>query len=312
MIANNYLVIMAGGIGSRFWPYSRDRRPKQFLDFFGTGRSLLQMTVDRFRELVPVENMLVVTNIAYRDMILEQVPDLRAELVLCEPCRRNTAPCIAYATERIRALAAEKGLAEEKVRVVVAASDHLITNEREFVRVIGQGLDYVGTHDVLLTLGMRPTRPETGYGYIRVRKDAGEAITPVMAFTEKPDALRAEQFLRSGDYLWNSGMFVWNLRAIDTALGRYLPEVTAQLWAEGVYGTEREAPSSPSVSRSVPLSASTTALWRRRRTSAYCPPTSVGATSVHGARSMTCRRKMQRAMSASIARRCSARVAAIS
>ena len=241
MIANNYLVIMAGGIGSRFWPYSRDRRPKQFLDFFGTGRSLLQMTVDRFRELVPVENMLVVTNIAYRDMILEQVPDLRAELVLCEPCRRNTAPCIAYATERIRALAAEKGLAEEKVRVVVAASDHLITNEREFVRVIGQGLDYVGTHDVLLTLGMRPTRPETGYGYIRVRKDAGEAITPVMAFTEKPDALRAEQFLRSGDYLWNSGMFVWNLRAIDTALGRYLPEVTAQLWAEGVYGTEREA-----------------------------------------------------------------------
>ena len=154
---DNYCVIMAGGIGSRFWPYSRNHRPKQFLDFFGTGRSLLQMTIDRIRPLVPIENVLIVTNIDYRDLILEQIPDMRKEQVLCEPARRNTAPCIAYAVAHIRAIT-------DKANIIVASSDALILNETEFQRIVSKGLDFVSENDVLLTLGMKPTRTETGYG----------------------------------------------------------------------------------------------------------------------------------------------------
>ncbi len=239
MIQNNYCVIMAGGIGSRFWPFSRNNKPKQFLDFFGTGRSLLQMTVDRFRPVVPIENVLIVTNVIYKDLILEQLPDLRPEQILCEPARRNTAPCIAYAVARIAALT-------DKANIVVAPSDHLILREGDFVQAIQTGLDFVEKNDVLLTLGMKPTRPETGYGYIQVApqgdvegskvqkfeglKDYAN-IYPVKTFTEKPNLELAKVFMESGEFLWNSGMFLWNLQTIQAAFAQHLPEISEKFAA---------------------------------------------------------------------------------
>ena len=264
---NNYCVIMAGGIGSRFWPYSRQDKPKQFLDFFGTGRSLLQMTVDRFRPLVPIENMFIVTNIAYKQIILEQIPDMKEQQVLCEPARRNTAPCIAYATAHIRAICLKRaGLNaynqdwtrdEMKANIVVAASDHLILEEEKFRQTIQQAFDFVGTHDAICTLGMQPTRPETGYGYIqfvndrsqselndgmsREQSSLNDSIYPVKTFTEKPNLEMAKVFLESGDFLWNSGIFIWSLKTISEAFRWYLPEV-ADRFREGelLMGTEKE------------------------------------------------------------------------
>lgn len=217
MSEKNYCVIMAGGIGSRFWPYSRNHRPKQFLDFFGTGRSLLQQTVDRFRPLMPIENVLVVTNAMYRDTILEQIPDLKPEHILCEPARRNTAPCIAYALAHIRALTSD-------ANIVVAPSDHLILNEPEFQRVIAAGLDFVEHNDTLLTLGMKPTRPETGYGYIQKMPGDG-CLHEVKTFTEKPNYELAKVFYESGEFLWNSGIFLWNLHTIWQCFEEFLPDV---------------------------------------------------------------------------------------
>lgn len=253
MTENNYCVIMAGGVGSRFWPFSRNKKPKQFLDFFGTGRSLLQMTIDRFRPIVPIENILIVTNVLYRDLVLEQIPDLKAEQVLCEPARRNTAPCIAYAAARIKAMEA-KG-ERRKARIVVAPSDHLILQEETFRQTIQQGFDFIENNDALLTLGMKPTRPETGYGYIQMGEsigrpdglrdaslmDMGESICKVKAFTEKPNLELAKVFLESGDFLWNSGIFIWSLDSILNAFHAYLPEM-ANKFAEGekVMGTADE------------------------------------------------------------------------
>ena len=264
---NNYCVIMAGGIGSRFWPYSRQDKPKQFLDFFGTGRSLLQMTVDRFRPLVPIENMFIVTNIAYKQIILEQIPDMKEQQVLCEPARRNTAPCIAYATAHIRAICLKRaGLNaynqdwerdEMKANIVVAASDHLILEEEKFRQTIQQAFDFVGTHDAICTLGMQPTRPETGYGYIqfvndrsqselndgmsREQSSLNDSIYPVKTFTEKPNLDMAKVFLESGDFLWNSGIFIWSLKTISEAFRWYLPKV-ADRFREGelLMGTDKE------------------------------------------------------------------------
>ena len=167
---NNYCVIMAGGVGSRFWPFSTEKKPKQFLDFFGTGRSLLQMTVDRFRPIVPIENMVIVTNVAYKELILEQIPDMQESQILCEPARRNTAPCIAYATAWIKAKVKNGDVAlngENGVNIVVAASDHLILEEEKFRQTILKAFDFVGKNKAICTLGMTPTRPETGYGYIQ-------------------------------------------------------------------------------------------------------------------------------------------------
>lgn len=250
----NYCVIMAGGVGSRFWPFSRAEKPKQFLDFFGTGRSLLQMTVDRFRPLVPIENVLIVTNVAYKDLILEQVPDLDERQILCEPARRNTAPCIAYAVAHIRA----RG--EQKANIVVAASDHLILEEDKFRQTIAQAFAFVEQHDAIVTLGMKPTRPETGYGYIQ-RQNAPSLdipstfprhsldkpsitlseIYPVKQFREKPNLETAKEYLKSGDYLWNSGIFIWNLQTISKAFCDFLPEV-ADIFREGekMMGTKEE------------------------------------------------------------------------
>jgi len=264
MNKNNYCVIMAGGVGSRFWPFSRNEKPKQFLDFFGTGRSLLQMTVDRFRPIVPIENMLVVTNVIYRDQVLEQIPDLRAEQVLCEPARRNTAPCIAYATAHVAAMERKRSDGNGKANIVVAPSDHLILQEEAFRQTIEQGFEFIQENNALLTLGMKPTRPETGYGYIQIAKDHHNAeesvqegeIYKVKAFTEKPNLEMAKVFLKSGDFYWNSGIFMWSLSAIQSALQVHLPEV-AEKFAKGeeVIGTEAEEafiqdmfPTCPSIS----------------------------------------------------------------
>lgn len=267
---------MAGGIGSRFWPYSRAEKPKQFLDFFGTGRTLLQMTVDRFRPLVPIENVFIVTNVAYKEIILEQIPDLKESQILCEPARRNTAPCIAYATAHIRALCLRKaGLTaanqdwsrpEMKANIVVAASDHLILEEEKFHQTIGKAFDFVAANNAICTLGMQPTRPETGYGYIQYLKDrsadriqtanadriqtesdlereecCSDGIYPVKTFTEKPNLEMAKVFLESGDFLWNSGIFIWNLQTISEAFRYLLPEV-ADRFREGelLMGTDKE------------------------------------------------------------------------
>ena len=267
---NNYCVIMAGGVGSRFWPFSRESKPKQFLDFFGTGRSLLQMTVDRFRPLVPIENVFIVTNVAYKQMILEQIPDLAEGQILCEPARRNTAPCIAYATAHIRAICLKRaGLTaanqdwsrpEMQANIVVAASDHLILEEEKFRDTIRKAFEFVSQHDAIATLGMTPTRPETGYGYIQFIKDDIEEVEslklkverssqvgefkdiyPVKTFTEKPNLEMAKVFLESGDFLWNSGIFIWNLQTISEAFRYLLPEV-ADRFREGelLMGTDKE------------------------------------------------------------------------
>ena len=263
---NNYCVIMAGGVGSRFWPFSRTEKPKQFLDFFGTGKSLLQMTVDRFRPLIPIDHMFIVTNVTYKQLILEQIPDLKESQILCEPARRNTAPCIAYATAHIRALCLRKaGLTaanqdwtrkEMKANIVVAASDHLILEEEKFRTTIEKAFDFVSENNAICTLGMRPTRPETGYGYIQyinersqselndgmsAAKPLNDGIYPVKTFTEKPNLEMAKVFLDSGDFLWNSGIFIWNLQTISEAFRYLLPEV-ADRFREGelLMGTEKE------------------------------------------------------------------------
>lgn len=243
---------MAGGVGSRFWPFSRESKPKQFLDFFGTGRSLLQMTVDRFRPIVPIENMYIVTNVAYKELILQQVPDLKEVQILCEPARRNTAPCIAYATAHIRALCLKRaGLTaanqdwtrpEMQANIVVAASDHLILEEEKFRQTILKAFEFVSKHNAIATLGMSPTRPETGYGYIQRQPEAfSEDIYPVKTFTEKPNLEMAKVFLESGDFLWNSGIFIWNLQTISEAFRYLLPEV-ADRFREGelLIGTDKE------------------------------------------------------------------------
>jgi mannose-1-phosphate guanylyltransferase len=211
---------MAGGIGSRFWPFSRQAFPKQFLDFFGTGRSLLQMTFERVLPLIPAENIYVVTNADYRDIVLSQLPAINPEHVLCEPARRNTAPCIAYAVGFINGR-------EDNANILVAASDHLITNEQQFLKVIGQGLNFVANHDDILTLGIKPSRYETRYGYIKLaaKQKHDDDIVPVEKFTEKPDLEHAKKFVDSGDYVWNSGMFLFNLKTINAAFREFQPEI---------------------------------------------------------------------------------------
>ena len=216
------------------------------------------MTVDRFRPLVPIENVFVVTNVAYKHMILEQIPDLKDGQILCEPARRNTAPCIAYATAHIRALCLRKARLtaanqdwsrpEMQANIVVAASDHLILEEEKFRETIAKAFDFVASNNAICTLGMEPTRPETGYGYIQYIKEQSDdlqctkdGIYPVKTFTEKPNLEMAKVFLQSGDFLWNSGIFIWNLQTISEAFRYLLPEV-ADRFREGelLMGTDKE------------------------------------------------------------------------
>ncbi|MDH6307540.1 mannose-1-phosphate guanylyltransferase [Dysgonomonas sp. PFB1-18] len=231
---NNYCVIMSGGIGSRFWPFSREARPKQFLDFFGTGRSLLQMTVDRFSKILPVENIYIVTNQEYAQMVMDELPELKPNQILLEPMRRNTAPCIAFATYHINSFNPE-------ANIVVAPSDHLILKEDEFLAIIQKAYAFVEKHNTLLTLGIRPSRPETGYGYIQMGEDELEGVTKVKVFTEKPNLELAKVFYESGEFLWNSGIFIWNNKTILEAFHQYLPEITNRFdQGAGIFGTERE------------------------------------------------------------------------
>jgi len=209
---------MSGGVGSRFWPFSKEQKPKQFLDFFGTGRSLLQSTFDRFKKIVPVENIFIVTNDAYAEITRQQLPELSDSQILKEPMRRNTAPCVAFACYRIRAI-------DPNANIVVAPSDHLILKEDQFIADIKKGLEFVAKNPVLLTLGIKPSRPETGYGYIQVSEEHIDGIHKVKTFTEKPDRELAQKFYESGEFVWNSGIFLWNVNTILEAFKNYLPDV---------------------------------------------------------------------------------------
>lgn len=236
MNKNNYCVIMAGGIGSRFWPMSRTAFPKQFHDILGVGRTLIQQTFDRFRTLCPTENILIVTNERYRDLVQSQLPELAANQILCEPFMRNTAPCVAYAAHRIQA-------SNPDARMVVAPSDHLILNTNAFEETIQIAFDQ-SEKGQLVTLGIKPTRPDTGYGYIQWADDASaihDRVKRVKTFTEKPDLELAKDFLASGDFSWNSGIFIWKVDAIVAAFDQFLPDMNkAFLEGQSVYGTDQE------------------------------------------------------------------------
>lgn len=212
---------MAGGIGSRFWPMSRSSFPKQFHDVLGMGQTLIQMTYQRFLSICPPENILVVTNAEYANLVKEQLPELKEDQIILEPMRRNTAPCIAYANYKIAARNAN-------ARVVVAPSDHLITKEEEFSEIVRMSLDHAGSNHSLVTLGIKPSRPDTGYGYIQFKDqpdvDNGR-IKKVKTFTEKPDLDLAKEFIGSGDFYWNSGIFIWSLASIQAAFKEHLPEL---------------------------------------------------------------------------------------
>ena len=234
MQAKPYIVIMAGGIGSRFWPYSRNNRPKQFLDILGTGRSLLQMTYDRFLSMTDSDRFLVVTNKHYFDLVREQLPNIPESNILKEPQRRDTANCIAYASYKI----SEK---DPHAKVIVTPADHLILNESKFIQNIETSLTSSEQNDRLITIGIQPNRPETGYGYIQYFIDDTKAAKKVKTFTEKPNLKLAKTFLESGDFVWNSGMFVWKVESIIKAFEKYMPEV-AEVFEEGAgyYNTDQE------------------------------------------------------------------------
>ena len=210
---NCYAVIMAGGIGSRFWPMSRTKHPKQFIDVLGTGKTLIQQTFDRLNKMCPSENIYIVTNAIYEDLVLKQLPVDRNQ-VLCEPSMKNTAPCIAYAAFKIH----QK---DPSALMLVAPSDHLILDEERFLNKLNKSLDAVINHDILITLGIQPSRPDTGYGYIQFSNNQLESdseIKKVSRFTEKPNQELAEEFLSSGDFLWNSGIFIWSTKSIINRL----------------------------------------------------------------------------------------------
>lgn len=226
---------MAGGIGSRFWPVSRTTFPKQFLDILGTGKSLIQNTYDRFLKILPKENIFILTNESYFDLVKEHLPDLEDHQIICEPIMRNTAPCIAYGTAKIKLIDAD-------ANIVVAPSDHLILDTENFVEIINKALDAASNHDCLITLGIKPSRPDTGYGYIQYSdKTLLDNLHKVKTFTEKPSLEIAETFLASGDFLWNAGIFVWSAKAISKSFDQFLPDI-AEIFKEGEkhYNTPRE------------------------------------------------------------------------
>lgn len=233
---NNYCIIMAGGIGSRFWPLSKDNYPKQFLDILGTGKSFIRATYERFSPVVPDENFLVVTNKAYKALVLEHLPMLHDDQVLCEPARRNTAPCIAYAAYHIQSRCKE-------ANIVVTPSDALVLDNREFERIIRLGFDFLSHNtNALMTIGIKPSRPETGYGYIQVPKNGTqEAVRKVDMFKEKPNYETAVKFVAEGNYFWNSGIFIWTLEGIMNAIETYLPDIK-KVFDQGIYnfGTPEE------------------------------------------------------------------------
>ncbi|NHA04771.1 mannose-1-phosphate guanylyltransferase [Mucilaginibacter sp. HC2] len=235
MNKNNYAIIMAGGIGSRFWPISRSSYPKQFIDILGTGKTLIQNTYERFLKICPKENIYVVTNENYTKLVKQQLPDMADSQILTEPVMRNTAPCVAYGCFKI------ENLNPEAV-IVVAPSDQQILDEEAFVTAIEKSLQTAASTDSLITLGIKPSRPDTGYGYIQYTDQAiDHDFHKVKTFTEKPTLEIAKTFIQSGDFLWNAGIFVWSAKAIVKAFGRHLPEMH-EIFAEArpVYNTEEE------------------------------------------------------------------------
>ena len=219
MNKNRYCAIMAGGVGSRFWPASRTGRPKQFLDILGTGKTFIRQTFERFRPLVAPENFLVVTHADYKELVQAELPELTEEQILLEPIGRNTAPCIAYAAFKLKAK-------DPSAEMVVTPADHLVLDTREFEKVIGEGFDFAAEHHSLVTIGIRPSRPDTGYGYIQI--DTGERIgtlNRVKTFTEKPTLDVAKVFVKSGEFFWNSGIFIWRVEDVVREIDCHLPDV---------------------------------------------------------------------------------------
>ncbi|WP_443962118.1 mannose-1-phosphate guanylyltransferase [Prevotellamassilia timonensis] len=238
MNENNYLVILAGGAGSRFWPISSEELPKQFLDILGCGRTLIQLTLERFNGLIPQENVWVVTAEKYREIVMEQLPEIPSSNILCEPCRRNTAPCICYVSWKIKKL-------NTKANIVVSPSDHLVVDIQAFQSAIDDSLSFAAETDAVVTLGLKPTRPETGYGYIKADLTYSSSrkhnIFRVDEFKEKPTLEIAKEYIQSPNYLWNSGIFIWNVNTIINAFRVYEPEVSSIF--EGLmpyYGTDKE------------------------------------------------------------------------
>lgn len=221
---NNHLVIMAGGIGSRFWPISSEQKPKQFLDLIGCGRSLIQLTLDRFKGVVPMENVWVVTSADYVDIVKEQLPEVPAGNILSEPCRRNTAPCICYVSWKIKKR-------NPKACVVVTPADHLVPDTEAFRKVASGAMEFAAETDGIVTLGIKPTRPETGYGYIKADMSYPSSrklnIFRVDGFKEKPSLEVAQEYTRSPNYLWNSGIFIWSVSTIVNAFRVYSPGISS-------------------------------------------------------------------------------------
>ena len=229
---------MAGGVGSRFCPMSTREKPKQFIDVLGVGRSLLQLTFDRFKGICSPENVWVVTNRSYKDLVLEQLPEIPVTNILCEPCRRNTAPCIAYVSWRIKSK-------DRNANIVVTPSDHIVTNCEEFKRVISQCLKFTSETDAIITLGMKPTRPETGYGYIQADLSScsprNKEIFRVDSFREKPDLETAKKYIQNKSYFWNAGIFIWSVNTIVNAFRIYQPAISKIFESlQPVYGTPKE------------------------------------------------------------------------
>lgn len=223
MTNNTYVAIMAGGIGSRFWPASRTARPKQFLDILGVGKSLIRLTFERFLNVCPASNIFIVTNELYKDLVKEHLPELTDNQILCEPSRNNTGPCVAYTAFKLQAL-------NPDANFIIAPSDHIVLKEKVFTDALQKALHYTANNNALLTLGIRPSRPDTGYGYINYRQTFVETPHPndniggvhkVIKFTEKPDLDTAKTFVNSGDYLWNAGIFIWKAENILAAFDKY-------------------------------------------------------------------------------------------
>ncbi len=233
-----FAVIMAGGIGERFWPMSRTSRPKQFIDILGTGKSLIRQTYERFLEVLPKERIYVITNERFKNLVSEHIPGITDDRIICEPTRKNTGPCIAYASWKIHNL-------DPEAKLVIAPSDHIILKEHAFAQVIKSALQAASEHDWLLTLGITPSRPDTGYGYIQYKNGnpwpANPNLKKVKTFTEKPNIELAESFVKSGDFLWNSGIFIWSAKAIIDAFEKFQPEISYVFReASHIYNTPKE------------------------------------------------------------------------
>ena len=237
MNKNNYALIMAGGVGSRFWPVSRTEFPKQFIDFFGVGKTLIQSTYDRFLQICPPENIFIVTNDIYVDLIKEQIPSIGNNQILAEPIMRNTAPCIAYGSMKIAEL-------NPDAVIVVAPSDHTIADQQGFIKAIEQSMAAAADNNCLITLGIKPNRPDTGYGYIQYNQEllpTDQEIHKVKTFTEKPNLELAQSFVQSGDFLWNAGIFIWSAKSINKSFEKHLPDMH-EIFNQGknFYNTQNE------------------------------------------------------------------------